>query len=154
MDHTARKDPLNDDTPTCIHAIVETMLALLMSMHGCARHQHATAPHPTGIYPVTLLINAETGDVIVNEPNEPVQTIPLVFVGFNEKGAPLFEHPDQLVKRSHAAQLAATSPSTLKRAEGNGPGKLRPVKVSARDVSYNLTELRAWMQRRSRAAPR
>jgi hypothetical protein len=141
--------PLNSTIPENIRAIVDTMLALLMTMHEAARHQHATAPHPTGIYPVTLLIDA-AGNVVGDEQGLPVLSIPLVFAGFDHKDVPRFEHPDQLIKRSDAAKLAATSTSTLKRSEGMKPGELRPVKVSMRDTSYNFHALREWMLRRAR----
>jgi hypothetical protein len=140
--------PLNSTIPENIRAIVETMLALLMTMHEAARHQHTTAPHPTGIYPVALLIDA-AGNLVGDEQCLPVLSIPLVFTGFDEKGTPLFDHPDQHIKRSDAAKLAAKSLSTLKRSEGTEPGQLRPIKVSARDVSYNLAEFREWMLRRA-----
>jgi hypothetical protein len=143
-------DPhVNSTLPEGIRTIVDTMLALLMRMHECAQHQHATAPHPTGIYPVTLLIDA-AGNIVGDEQGLPVLSIPLVFAGFDHKDVPRFEHPDQHIKRSDAAKLAAKSPSTLKRSEGTKPGQLRPIKVSARDVSYNLAEFREWMLRRAR----
>jgi hypothetical protein len=57
----------------------------------------------------------------------------------------VFAQPNQLKKRSDAAEIAATSVSTVKRAEARG--ELRAFKVGERDTSYLMADLNAWMLR-------
>jgi hypothetical protein len=148
----AEPDVLNDDTPVRIHAIVSAMLGLLKRITDAAAHEATTHKSVSGFYPITLLADAE-GNVLCDQDAVPVVVrAPVDIMAIDtDNRAVVFAQPNQLVKRSEAAQIAGTSTSTLKRAEGNG--ELRAVKISARDTSYLMADLNGWMLRRVLGEP-
>jgi hypothetical protein len=142
--------PLDDDTPVRIHAIVSAMLGLLKRVVDTASAEAKTANSATGFHPITLLADG-AGNVLCDADGVPIVVrAPVDIMAIDtDKRTVLFAQPNQLVKRGDAAQIAATSTSTLKRAEGKG--ELRAVKVSTRDTSYLMADLNAWMLKRVRA---
>jgi hypothetical protein len=148
----AASHPLNDDTPVNIRAIVSNMLTLLQRITNLAKHESRTVPSQTGFYPIALLADAN-GNVLCDEAGVPVVVrAPLDLLGIapdgiDAQGGPtvIFAQPNRLVKRAEAAKTAATSTSTLKRAEAKG--ELRAVKGD-RETSYFMADLNGWMMRR------
>jgi len=160
LDHMSNDPhPLNDDTPVRIRAIVRNMLTLLRRITDFAKHESKTVPSATGYYPITLLADAK-GNVLCDEAGvpiivrAPVDVLGIAPEGFGDDDGPrvVFVQPNQQVKRVEAAKIAATSVSTLKRAEAKG--ELRAVKVSERDTSYFMADLNAWVMRRTLANDR
>ena len=139
--------PLNDATPTWVHAITRAMLSLLKRIADTAAHESKTVSSQTGFYPITLLANAK-GDVLCDEAGVPVVVrAPVDVLAIASDGRTVFfEQPNKLVKRSEAARIAGTHTSTIKRAEANG--ELRAVKVGERDTSYFMADLNGWMLKR------
>jgi hypothetical protein len=138
--------PLNDNTPSYIHAITRNMLGLLMRLTAMAKFASEKTPSRTGFYPITLFFNAK-GDVLCDEDGVAVVAVPSWdMLAVDPKDGIIFiQQANQLVKRAEAAEIAGTSVSTLKRAEVSG--ELRAVKVSERDTSYFMADLNAWMMR-------
>jgi hypothetical protein len=140
--------PLNDPTPVWVRAVTKAMLKLMRRMAAVAREQATQSPSRTGLYAISVLVSAEGGlvcdcngvPVIVPSPLEVLAVDP-------EKDAVVFSQLNQLVKRAEAAKIAATSGSTLKRAEANG--ELRPFKVGDRDTSYLMIDLNGWIFKRA-----
>jgi len=113
--------PLNDATPTWVHAITRAMLSLLKRIADTAAHESKTVSSQTGFYPITLLADAK-GNVLCDEGGVPVVVrAPVDVLAIASDGRTVFfGQPNKLVKRSEAAGIAGTSTSTLKRAEANG----------------------------------
>ena len=148
----AADHPLNDPTPTWVHAVTDAMLALMRQMCQVARHEAKQTASPTGWYHVGVLVNAD-GMMMCDEKGVPLVVPSPQFVMAIDptpgNRTVVFAQPNQLVKRSEAAKIAGTSVSTIKRAEANG--ELRAEKVSERDTSYWMADLNGWMLRRSLA---
>src|SRR5262249_41508185 len=138
--------PLNDPTPTWVRALTTAMLALMRRMASVAKQEAARSASVSGWYGVTVFVKAD-GFLLWDKDGVPVITpAPCDVMAIDpSNNAILFAQPNQLVKRADAAKLAATSESTLKRAEANG--ELRATKVGERDTSYYMADLNAWMMR-------
>jgi hypothetical protein len=141
--------PINDTTPTCVHAITTNMLELIRRICQLARHEARSTPSQTGFYPITLLADAK-GNVLCDEAGVPVVVrAPLDILAINlspGERAVVFEQPNKMVKRSEAVRISGTSTSALKRAEAKG--ELRAEKVGERDTSYLMADLNGWMWKR------
>jgi hypothetical protein len=142
--------PLDDDTPTNIHAIVSNMLALIRRITDLAKHESKTVRSETSFYPIAILANAN-GDVICDQDGVPVVVrapLDVLAIGIDEQGGRtvLFAQPNKLVKRAEAADITGMSVSALKRAEVKG--ELRAAKPGGRDTSYLMADLNGWMLRR------
>jgi hypothetical protein len=139
--------PINDPTPTWVHAVTGAMLSLLKRITDTAAHESKTVPSQTGFYPITLLADAK-GNVLCDEAGVPVVVrAPVDVLAIAPDGRTVFfAQPNKPVKRSEAAEIAGVSISTLKRAEANG--ELRAFKIGERDTSYLMCDLNGWMFKR------
>ena len=123
------------------------MLGLLDRLCAVAKYEAKSSPSLTGFYPITMLADA-SGNVLCDETGTPIVVrapVDVLAIGPDDRSV-VFAHPNQLVKRSKAAEITSASTSTLKRAEANG--QVRPIRVSERDVSYFMADLNGWIMRR------
>jgi excisionase family DNA binding protein len=131
--------------PEEIRAIVDTMLRLLMNMHGAARDQAKRRPSPAGIYPVAILID-EAGNLVGDANDQPVVlTLPLVVHSIEDKTV-TFEHPDRKISPNEVVRLTGVSLSTIKRLVSKGE-LAAPMKLSKRRTAFRLANVQEWMAR-------
>jgi hypothetical protein len=141
--------PLNDPTPTRVHAMTDAMLVLMRRLCKSADDAAKQTPSPSGLYHVGVIVDAD-GMIMYDEKGVPiVLPSPQIVMAIDPANhAVLLAQPNELVKRSDAAKYAAVSTSTLKRAEANG--ELRAFKVGERDTSYWMADINGWIMRRQR----
>lgn len=125
---------------------VGRVLQVFKVMIRAARHQAKRQPAPSGIYPVTVLMDAG-GDIICDDAGVPIVVIPPLAVAATGDRTVEFYHPDQRLSPRQAADLAGVHKATLQRAINAGELP-KPIQISSRRVVHSLTDIQDWFAKR------
>jgi len=130
-----------DDVAEGIVPLMRTLLAMMKS----ARREHRKNPSPTGLYPVTLVMDGE-GNIVGDGQGAPLVVVPPISVAGLDAASKtiLFFHTEQHVSPKNVAALADVHVATVNRAVKSGELP-KPVQISSRRVGHLLIDVHRWL---------